>query len=145
MVGDDDVDAEVGGRGHFGGVAHTAIGGDDDAYALTVQALDRWEVEAVALGHTVRDVGDRPGAQARERLDEESRGGDAIGIEVAVHGDGLTRPHRLDQASDSGLRAGDLRGPAGIVRLGVEKRFGVGGRPDAPVVQKLGHQRRVAA
>ena len=88
MVGDDQVQARPG-LLDLVDRADAAVDGDDDAHARGVEAPQGVEVQAIALVHAVGDVGLHLRAQGRQGLDQQGRGGHAVGVKVAVDGDRL--------------------------------------------------------
>ena len=109
VVGDDDVDADGARVGHGLDVSHAAIDGDEERGAAPPEHVDRAVVEAVSLVHPVRDVVQDVQPAPAERLHEQRRSGYAVGVEVAVHGDGLSGAAGFFQPPNSVVDVGQGR------------------------------------
>ena len=90
MVGDDHVEADLARVGDLGVSADPAVDGDDQADAGRGELVERLGGDAVAVGEAVGQAPDHVGAHVdAQELAEQERGGDAVGVVVAVHGDRL--------------------------------------------------------
>ena len=102
VVGDHDVHAELAGAGDLGPRVAAAVHGDQQLDPLAGEVLDRARRDAVPLREAVGQVPAHVRAQVPEDVDEQEGGGDAVGVVVAVHRDGLA-PRRAP------CRCGDAR------------------------------------
>ena len=91
VIGDDDVEPGAHAVSHFRHRANPAINGDDELDALSCQLLQRRRIKAVAFVRTVGDIRSRISTQRAQDLHHESSRTDAIGIKIAVDGNGLPR------------------------------------------------------
>ena len=141
VIGDDDVDAELRGGGHLLPVRHAAVGRDDQPDALSMELADRVQVQAMPFGDPVRDVGEHPRVEAGQDLVEHGGGRHAVGVEVAVDGDGFPLADGPGDAVHGLPGLGEEPGLVGGGPLRVEKGLGVEGRAHTAVVEQLGDER----
>ena len=128
MVGDHHIHAQRGGEVHLLVAGDAAVHGDHQRGALVPQALDGLPAEAVAILDPAGDMPQAPDAAAGEIVHQQHRGGDAVHVVVAEHGDGL--PPRL---MARWMRATALS----------MSRISMGDRAEAPVpLQSLGRRLR---
>ncbi len=140
MVGDDDVEAQPVGVGDFFQRADAAIHRDDDADAILHQLGQGSLVQSIPLVHAVGDVGTGMTAKCAQRLDQERRRRDAIGVEIAIDGDQLARAQRPAQSSDGSGHA--LKGKGIHVAIfAVEKSRCLDRIGDTPAVEHLDDDR----
>jgi hypothetical protein len=83
VVGDDDVDATLGGGGDLVPAAAPAVDGDDERDAGRHRGLDRREREAVSLVQAARDVRLHRQAEPAEGEHQDREAVEPIGVEVA--------------------------------------------------------------
>ena len=83
------VHAQRGGEGHLLVAGDAAVHGDHQRGPLVAQGLDGVAAEAVAVLHPAGDIAQAPGAAAAQVVHQQHRGGDAVHVVVAEHGDGL--------------------------------------------------------
>ena len=90
MVGHDHVEAELARIGDLGVSADPAVDGDDQADSGRGELVERLGGDAVAVGEPVGQAPDHIGFHVdAQKLAEQERGGDPVGVVVAVHGDRL--------------------------------------------------------
>ena len=87
VVGDDHVDPQLLGVVHLLHGGDAAVHGDDEAHPLAGQVLDGLPVDPVPLGEAVGDIIAHVPALAAQVVGEQGRGGDAVHVIVAIHGD----------------------------------------------------------
>ena len=144
MVGNDQVQADGAGVGRFDGRADAAVNADDQIDPLAAQRRQRVEVQAVALIHPVGDVrhdqaalvGHRP-----QRLGQQNGGGHAVGVEVAIDGDGLAGAQGADDAIRGAVHVGQLKRVAREQVVVGQKRLRLGRLGQAAVVENASQNR----
>ena len=92
VVGDDHVHPQGPGVLHLLGGGDAAVHRDNQGDPLAGQGVNGVVVQAVPLFGTVWDVADHLATQRAEKLGEQTGGGDAVHVVVAVDGDGLLLP-----------------------------------------------------
>ncbi len=95
VVGDDDVHSPTAGVGDLARETDAAVHGDQKAGSGIRQFVYGRSIQAVPLLHPMGDVRAGLRAQGAEREDQESGGGDAVGVKIPVDGDGLFSPDGL--------------------------------------------------
>ena len=94
VIGDDEVDAEGGGKGGLLHAGDAAVHGDDERDALLGKRADRIAAEAVALLYAAGDVHEHRRPAGAEIIGQKAGGGDAVHVVIAEHGDGLAAGNR---------------------------------------------------
>ena len=89
VIGDDEVDAEGGGKGGLLHAGDAAVHGDDERDALLGKRADRIAAEAVALLDAAGNVHEHRRPAGAEIIGQKAGGGDAVHVVIAEHGDGL--------------------------------------------------------
>ena len=137
VVGDDDVHAELVRPGDFVAGADAAVDGDEQLDALAGELLDRRRGDAVAFGEAVRQAPAHVGAELLEHAHEQEGGGDAVGVVVAVHGDGLAA---LQGPVDAAARLCHPGQQVGVVDevVWLEEGLGLGRVDEAAAHEDLG-------
>ena len=90
VVGDDHVQTQRTGMGHFVQVGDAAVHGDDEGHATLRQGVDGLRIQGVPLSDAVGHIGDDAAALAAQVVSEQTGGGDAIHIIVAIDADGFS-------------------------------------------------------
>jgi hypothetical protein len=101
---------------------------------LTLEAFQGGVIQAVALLQAVGDVGESLAHQEGETLGEEDGGGDTIGIEVSVDGNGLPLLQGTTNALHGRLYIGEEEGVSKETLIGSQEGFSI---LEAPVMEKL--------
>ena len=138
------VHAQRGGVGHLLIAGDAAVHGDHQSGTLIPQAPDGLAAQAVAVLHPPGNIAQALDAAAFEIVHQQHRGGDAVHIVIAEHGDGLpigdgplNPGHSLVHVLHS--HGGEGQGPFPVQRLRCSLR-----RVHAPGSQDYGEQIRVS-
>ena len=127
--------------GHRLGVADAAIHRHHQL-RLGGQLLQARHLQAVAFLEAVGNIVAAGQPQLGEKLVQYGRGGDAVGVVVAVNGHRLAPAHRLAQAGGGLLQVRQAEGRVEALQAGVEKGLDLLHSVQAPVHQEAGHQGR---
>ena len=92
VVGDDHVHPQGPGVLHLPGGGDAAVHRDNERDPLARQGINGVVVQTVPLFGTVGNVADHLATQGLENLGEQTGGGDAVHVIVAVDGNGLLLP-----------------------------------------------------
>ena len=115
VVGDDDVHAELAGARHLGARVDAAVDRDEQLDAAGGELLHGGRRDPVPFGEPVRQMPAHVGAELLEDAHQQERRGDAVGVVVAVDGDGLAALQRLVEAT---ARVGHARHEVRVVDAG---------------------------
>ena len=131
VIGDDEVDAEGGGKGGLLHAGDAAVHGDDERDALLGKRADRVAAEAVALLDAAGNVHEHRRAAGAEIIGQKAGGGDAVHVVIAEHGDGLAAGKRAVDARHGLVHIAHEEGGVDQRAFAVEMRGGLLGRHDA--------------
>ena len=131
VIGDDEVDAEGGGKGGLLHAGDAAVHGDDERDALLGKRADRIAAEAVALLYAAGDVHEHRRPAGAEIIGQKAGGGDAVHVVIAEHGDGLAAGKRAVDARHGLVHIAHEEGGVDQRAFAVEMRGGLLGRDDA--------------
>ena len=131
VIGDDEVDAEGGGKGGLLHAGDAAVHGDDERDALLGKRADRIAAEAVALLNAAGNVHEHRRAAGAEIIGQKAGGGDAVHVVIAEHGDGLAAGKRAVDARHGLVHVAHEEGRVDQRAFAVEMRGGLLGRDDA--------------
>ena len=136
MVGDDDVHAQLSGARHFVPRRDAAVDGDQQAHAGGGELFDRRRPRARTLGETVRQARAHVGAKLVEDALQKKGRRDAVGVVVAVDGDGFVALQGLVDARASRRHA---RHRVGVVdaEVGVQEGAGILRVDESPAHEDL--------
>ena len=98
VIGDHHIDTQSLGVGYLGRSGDAAVHRDDELHALLAQPVHCAAVQAVTLSGAVGNIAYNMSASLPQKFCEQTGGGDAIHIIVAVDGDGVPPFHGLGDA-----------------------------------------------
>jgi len=101
-------------------------------------AGDALRGEAVALVHAEGEEGAGIGAEEAQDAGEESEGGHAVHIVVAIEDDALAAVDCLEDALDGGAHAREEEGVGEVLEAGIEEEAGRGGIREAAEGEETG-------
>ena len=125
VVGDDHVHTQAGGVSRLGQGGDAAVHGDDEGHALQRQLLHGLVVHAVALGETVGDVIAHVAPLRPEIMGEQTGGGDAVHVVVAVDGDRLLVAQRPPDAGGRQIHVFHQVGVAELILCAGQQSLGL--------------------
>ena len=140
VVGDDHVHPQGPGVLHLLGGGDAAVHRDNQGDPLAGQGVNGVVVQAVPLFGTVWDVADHLATQRAEKLGEQTGGGDAVHVVVAVDGESLLLPDGPGNALHGLLHVSQEKGVVEQVGAVGQKGRGRWGGVHPPGTQNGGAQ-----
>ena len=142
VVGDDEVEAELGGGVGCGEGADAGVNADDEADTFAGGVLEYFALHAVAFAEAMRDMEADGSAEALDGGSEEDDGGSSVHVVVTIYKDQLTGGDGIADAADGDVHAEHEEGIVELVEAGREECGGFDGCADATGDEQRDEERR---
>ena len=118
-----------------------AVTGDDEAGSARIEVFQGLEIEAVALGESIGDIGDDIGPSCPKTARQRDARRHAIGVVIAIHGDALPTMNRFGDQIACDRHVLEQKGIRRSLKIGLEPGRELRLAGDAAGVQHLTEHR----